>query len=391
MSRGRLTLGLTMLALTLAPAGAHAAVWELKTAVLPAGGTEGELLGVSCASASVCTAVGDYFNGSIVGAMGNEWNGTSWAVASVEANPGEKNGKLYGVLCYSSTRCMAVGSYGTKGGGGNSLVEASNKGAWTHVTSPNHGGGKFDKLYDVWCKSLEYCVATGDYLNTEAGEKGAVLAEEWEGTTWNLMSPIENPGKNKNGKLWSIACSAEASCRAVGNWGTEAGIGVAGEETLSGTKWSATQLPEPPVADFAELYGISCTSEKSCMAVGVWRETESETKKLTILTELWNGKAWSYSIPPRPIGATESEFRSVSCPAVEECIAVGHYRDSSKKELTLAEVWNGKEWKIQTSPNPSGALASALQGVSCTEIEVCNAVGDYLNSENKLKPLAAHL
>lgn len=57
---------------------AHAATWELTSVGLPAGGTEGELEGVSCFSVNVCTAGGHYSNSSTKGAMGSEWNGTEW-------------------------------------------------------------------------------------------------------------------------------------------------------------------------------------------------------------------------------------------------------------------------------------------------------------------------
>ncbi len=138
----RRVMTLAFAALLMLVTGAQAATWELKNVSLPTGGTEGELEGVSCFSATVCTAGGHYYNGSINGAMGDEWNGTSWSVASVIANPGEKNGDLRSISCFSATRCIGAGAYGGSGGTGNTLVEASNKGVWTHVSSPNHGGGK---------------------------------------------------------------------------------------------------------------------------------------------------------------------------------------------------------------------------------------------------------
>jgi hypothetical protein len=365
-----------------------AAVWEEESAPLPSGGTQGELRGISCFSSSACTAVGHYWNGSIWGAMGDEWKGTSWASASVVANPGSKNGDLWSVSCFSATRCMAAGAYGSEEGGkgvGHTLTEASNKGTWTHVTSAN--SGEAPELLGISCLSLEYCVSTGHH--SESGNPG-IMAEEWEGTGWKLMSPIENPGGQKNGKLWSVICTVESSCRAAGNWGTEpGGIGVPGIETWNGTTWTATVVPEPGAAEFGELYGISCKTANSCMAVGLWRE--AVTGHTRLLADYWNGTSWSMKLSNGPSGETESQFRGVSCTAEEACIAVGEYRNSSKKEVTLAEIWNGTEWKVQTTPNPSEAAGSILEAVSCTETEVCNAVGHDINSSSILKPIAAHL
>jgi len=392
---------LTGLVVALAVAGslvlaswAQAAEWELKTVSLPSGGKEGVLWGVSCFSASVCTGVGDYWNGSVWGASGNEWNGTSWATASVIANPspGEKNGDLRSVSCFSATRCIAAGAFGVSGVG-LSLIESSNKGTWTHTTSPNPSNGKNAELLGILCMSLEFCLTTGQFLNTEGGgEKGAIMAEEWEGTSWSLLSPIENPGNRKNGKLRSVACTAVSECRAVGNWGIEVGgegLGTPGEETWNGSTWKATETPVPSSAHFGELFGISCATANSCLAVGSWEQVI--TKAYNGLANYWNGTSWSLLEPPAPTGATREELAGVSCTAVEECMVVGTYTSSTGTKMTLAELWKSKVWKIQPTPNPAGAKASGFESVSCTEAEVCNAVGFSVNSSNVELPIAAHL
>jgi hypothetical protein len=40
----------------------------------------------------------------------------------------------------------------------------------------------------------------------------------------------------------------------------------------------------------------------------------------------------------------------------------------------------GPSWKIQPTPNPSGATGSILSGVSCTAATACTAVGGYFKS-----------
>jgi hypothetical protein len=370
-------------------AGAEAAAWVEKTAPLPSGTVEGELRGVSCFAASNCSAVGHAYTGKIWGAMGDEWNGTEWKAASVEANPGEKNGNLWSVDCYSAKGCVATGAFGDKSGNGNTLVESRNKsGEWKRSPSPNPAGSA-PELLGVDCITGEFCLSTGRNANSKG--EGQIIAELFESLTWGVMAPIANPGGQKNGKLWGVSCTSEESCRAVGNWGTPVGVGVAGSEFWNGKTWTATQLPEPGAAEFGELLDISCPTAGSCLAVGEWKEAFSS--HFTIFTDYWNGSTWSSEVPPRPVGATESVFKGVSCWAAKHCIAVGSYRDSKGKEQTLAEVWNGEkekeQWVIQTTPNPTGALASRFEAISCPEAEVCEAVGTYLNSSGQLKPLAA--
>jgi hypothetical protein len=66
---------------------------------------------------------------------------------------------------------------------------------------------------------------------------------------------------------------------------------------------------------------------------------------------------------------------AVTCTSASACTAVGTYTASSGKGVTLAERWNGKSWKIQSSPNLAGALLSQLVGVACTSATSCTAVG----------------
>ena len=45
--------------------------------------------------------------------------------------------------------------------------------------------------------------------------------------------------------------------------------------------------------------------------------------------------------------------------------------------ITLAMRWNGTDWAIASSPNPTGAMNSLLNGVSCTSTTDCFAVGNF--------------
>ena len=47
--------------------------------------------------------------------------------------------------------------------------------------------------------------------------------------------------------------------------------------------------------------------------------------------------------------------------------------------MTLAEVWDGSTWTVQSTPNPTGATSGSLYGVSCTSATACTAVGTDAN------------
>jgi hypothetical protein len=42
---------------------------------------------------------------------------------------------------------------------------------------------------------------------------------------------------------------------------------------------------------------------------------------------------------------------------------------------TLAEVWNGTVWSLQSTPNRPSPAQNFLNGVSCGASQVCTAVG----------------
>ena len=96
----------------------------------------GELLGVSCVSATDCTAVGTRVE---------HWNGTKWSIV-----PASGPARLDGVSCVSATDCVAVGA-NTNGRNGENItrVEHWNGKRWSGISSTNPSGG--GQLSGVWC------------------------------------------------------------------------------------------------------------------------------------------------------------------------------------------------------------------------------------------------
>lgn len=78
----------------------------------PKGANLALLLGVSCASANHCVAVGASGTNNNGAAASFTWNGTHWAALGV---PGVGKGlttEFSGVSCPSAGTCVAIGAYG---------------------------------------------------------------------------------------------------------------------------------------------------------------------------------------------------------------------------------------------------------------------------------------
>jgi hypothetical protein len=101
-----------------------------------------------------------------------------------------------------------------------------------------------------------------------------------------------------------------------------------------------------------------------------------------VLAERWDGHEWS--IQPTPDPSQGGGFLvGVACPASSSCTAVG-----GSNAGTLAERWNGHTWRIQPSPNPSGLQFGYLNGVGCSSRSACTAVGGYVKSSGHRLTLA---
>ena len=90
----------------------NGSAWTVQSLPAPTGATSTSLTGVSCPSASDCVAVGRYTE-SQGGAMtlAEQWNGTSWTIMHSPNPVGSVGNYLSGVSCATATACTAVGYY----------------------------------------------------------------------------------------------------------------------------------------------------------------------------------------------------------------------------------------------------------------------------------------
>ena len=257
----------------------------------PASSTTNGLSGVSCASASACTAVGYYDTASSADlTLAEAWNGTSWAIQPTPLPAGATSSRLSGVSCASASACTAVGYYATASSGGLTLAETWNGTSWTIQPTPNPAGATGSDLFSVSCASASACTAVGRYVSGSSGDF-LTLAETWNGTSWTIQP-----------------------------------------------------TPNPAGATVSDLFSVSCASASACTAVGSGNGT---------LAEIWNGARWAIQPTSLPAGASGGELLSVSCASVSACTAVG-FTQGSTGQPTLAEAWNGTKWTIKPTPSPAG-------------------------------------
>lgn len=207
------------------------------------------------------------------------------------------------------------------------------------------------------------------------GLSGQAAASE----TWSIVPTQDMPGETNI--LTSLACISPSACIAVGTNENASGVENALSEAWNGTSWSLipTPAPNPTVGNI--LYNVSCATIASCTAVGF---QYSAPQVESPLIEHWNGSEWVLQTAALPPGSVENYLGAVACPTSTGCEAVGDSSatvgyNANQGDSTLAEIWNGSAWNVQTIPTPSGASPSSVQlpGLACTSLAFCLAIGTY--------------
>lgn len=351
-------------------ADSHAG-WLVESSPNVANSHSNNLNGISCTGPTACTAVGTYTSGPFKSyhMFAERWNGSEWSIQTTPNPVKTSKGRLLGVSCTSRTECTAVGSADV-----NTLAERWNGTVWSVETTPNPVKAVDSHLRAVSCISSTTCTAVGYY---HTGETTFLLAQNWNGKEWTIQ-PTSSPIGSTESFLEGVSCSSLTECTAVGGAKSSSGLYVTLAERWSGKEWLPQTTPNPMEAIDSNLYEVSCASSTICVAVG-YSKTASGSE--AALVEYWNGKEWKIQITPNIANAVGSHLNSVSCISSTACISDGNYSTSSAT-LPLVESWDGKEWKVQAVPHLAETSQSQLRGVSCVSQIACTAIGNTLGSQN---------
>ncbi|MGP8059556.1 MAG: IPT/TIG domain-containing protein [Acidimicrobiales bacterium] len=355
-------------------ASAASNTWSIATSPNTSTSQSNSLNKVSCISASWCTAVGYYYvTGTTGQTLIEQWNGSTWSIATSPNTSTSQSNFLNGVSCTSASMCVAVGEFMT-GTVDQTLIEQWNGSTWSIATSPNTSTSENNSLEGVSCTSVSACTAVGDYYDGSADQ---TLIEQWNGSTWSIdTSP--NTSTSEENNLNGVSCTSASACTAVGNYDTGTAYQTLIEQ-WNGSTWSIATSPNTSTSQGNYLEGVSCTSTSACTAAG---EYYLGTTGLT-LVEQWNGNTWSIVTSPNVSNSQESFFYEVSCTSTSACTAAGGASFTSSADQTLIEQWNGSTWSIVTSPDTSTSQGDSLEGVSCTSTSACAAVGSYDGSADQ--------
>jgi hypothetical protein len=363
-----------------APPGAGHPVWTSVPVPEPVATFNGTLLGSGCASATDCYAVGwGSTTGSLLSTLIEHWDGSAWApVPSPDpTGAGDSFPQLNAVTCVSSTDCTTVGTDFTFSNTSNTVVEQWDGTTWSVVTSPDVAGANNNTLTGISCLSASFCMAVGSAVTTSPDVE--TLVEQWNGSSWTIDSSPDVSGALQT-LLTSVSCLSTSNCTAVG-YSLSSSSTVPVVETWNGTAWALGSPATPEGSADNELSGVSCPATNDCVAVG--RTYATNSSPAAALAEQWDGASWTVDTTPNPTDVLGDFLSSVSCPTSSTCEAAGEaYLDNSGDSETLVEQLAGGTWSLSSSPDAPGVTTSFLASVACGAGSAsCVAVGQSYASE----------
>lgn len=327
----------------------------------PAPAGSGSLDAVSCASASVCWAVGLPPTGDPTSdravVVGTADGGRTWSTDKV-AVPGAAS--LMGVDCSGPRTCMAVGAV-VVGGADQGLVLATTDHGkrWSVVHAP---AGATD-LVAVACSSPQVCTVVASQ-----GPAYWAASTMDDGAVWQHLGPL--PGGLAG--VSSLVCTAGGSCLAAGNMPTTPGKGAAAVAVTSdgGMTWTAATMP----TGTGPLHDVACPAANDCLAVGSRSPTTIGVSQGQgeVLASTDGGGTWTTGAAPASVG----DAFGAACPTASRCTVVG------------------TGWTSTNPPGPTGAVAATtdaggtwlagsaqylpvgLAAVSCPSATLCVAAGN---------------
>jgi hypothetical protein len=243
-------------------------------------------------------------------------------------------------------------------------------------------------LEGIACPSNAWCVAVGAY-ETSSHDVLAMLETDRNGS-WrfsDLASPA-NAGANPRAELFGVTCTTAQSCVAVGTFTDNSGSAQALLAVERGTSWTASELRLPSDAASnpkASLRGVACATAANCVAVGNYTDTAGRGQAL-VATDA-NGKWTAIEVSPTNTGASPGAFlAAVSCPRANACTAVGGVTtNSSGSGFAIVATELSGAWTATQLIEPGNAFhknrSAALEGIACSAPGNCAAGGQYLVNE----------
>jgi hypothetical protein len=281
--------------------------------------------------------------------------------------------------------------------------ENANWGTAVEMTPPANAASNPKVFVEgVSCPSVGNCSVAGSYADSSGYRQGFVLSET--AGTWGTAAEVMMPAgaaSNPQSGVDALSCPSSGDCTAVGGYTDNTGNSQAFTLSETAGAWGTAieaVLPAGAASNPEVTRGlVSCPSVGRCSAVSAYTDSEARFQGLLLNESSGTWEGGAEATMPANVESSHPgvTIGGLSCASAGNCTAVGEYNSDEVEEngfliddgflLTeTAGVWGAG---VEASA-PANAIAGMhLNGVSCPSVGNCSAVGDYLDSLERLQGL----
>lgn len=380
------------------------------------------VVSVSCPESGYCSATGTYDNGSVQQPfVVDEIAGVWQAAQKLPSGPlGFSSQQSYpvSISCATASNCSVVGNY-SDGSNPQVFVASEVGGTWGPAARLTGSVDAFGQSYvyasGISCSSPGTCGVTGYFQGFVVAQETlrhpnllpraqgssyemAFVADE-TGGTWSPASLVSGTGNfdtSTYNRPASISCASDGNCSIVGKfWDGNYYQAFAASEVSSSWLPAAELTSSDPTFNENDAAGVqvSCSSAGNCGATGYYYDVQqlpllrhahgsSQGEEVAFVVNQVGG-VWQDAVPVSglPSGNYYSTGTSISCTSATNCSAVGDFRDSGgyRQAYGVSEVagtW-GSALEFTSTLTNFNSSTTLVTSISCASNGNCSAVGTF--------------
>lgn len=345
--------------------------------------TNNQLASVDCLSSTYCIAVGWYCLSACTSTTHidqviiEEFTGSSWTTMTGYNTSTSQQNQLDGVSCVTTSYCFAVGQYYT-GTYTQALGEYWNGSTWASSSLTDYSTTVSMYLYSVSCVTTTFCMAVGNYFG--GTPNGADYAEYWDGTTWNSENALPNPGPSGN-LLSSVDCTSITTCVAAADYTNAGGTIQASALEYAGGSWSVDpNVPNTSSTLKNYVFTVSCTDEGTFCAMSGLAMGTTYYANIAIMGQLENAVALSLTVTGAALDFSTApsgfSFQGITLNGTTQTV-------SGTETLDVGDLsGSGSGWNVSLAATPftngSHQLANTDFSVPATPAVTCQVSGSCI-------------
>jgi len=295
-----------------------------------------------------------------VGQSAIHYDGVNWTAFPVPSIHGDNTSSLSGVVTISPTLAWVGGTVSGGSGTSHQVIEQWNGTKWSMFPGPRFLKGDQPSIFAMTATSADDIWAIGSLLPADQ-QHLYYLFEHWNGQKWTATRSVSD-----DAFLMGASADATNDVWAVGFNGPENDNSKTLAMHFDGLRWKQASTPSVG-AGANQFNAVQALAPDDVWAVGFSTPVAPPTQAPTLtLIEHFDGKKWS--VVPSPNVGPHSVYQSnrlfgLTANTPTDIWAFGSVfaADGSGNQLTLLLHWDGLNWKVAPSPNPTkGGFLSDL-------------------------------